>query len=241
MTNETADAQAHETPGPLKIPMPPDVATRRAVTEKLHGHTTAASWLPEGIWPELDELRAEQLRLRAQVAAEVHALENLVRKFSREDSEHNKRLREAQRAGTVDSVEDRRTPAEQRAAERGLIEERLWAGVHVFAEHAERIIETVREHEDEWLADLRSRLGPAQEKRHEAARLLAEAKAEEFRLYQLGGWLQTTADDQGFGRQPAPALGPIPEKVSRLVFQDKLERPWHKLRPWNQPAKTVTT
>ena len=223
--------------GPLKLPAPPDAATRRAVAERLKEHTTSPAWLPEGVFSELDAVRAEHHRLRGQVAADLEALDALSSRFRREDAEHAERLRQAHRDGSPTSAEDHRTPGDQRAAERAAIEERLWAGIHVFAEHADLVIETVREHEDDWLADLRARLVPAQDKRRQAEALLAEARAEEFRLHQLGPAGRTpTADDVGFGRQPAPVTGPVPDRVSAEVFEGALERPWHKRREWNGTA-----
>jgi hypothetical protein len=223
--------------GPLKLPAPPDVASHKAA-ERLYGHTTSPTWLPEGVWPELDALRDEQHRLRAQVAAELDSLDALEAQNRREDSHHAEALRQAHRDGTPDAVNDERTPAEDRAAKKSAIEERLWAGVQVFAEHADRVIETLREKEDAWLGDLRSRLTPAQEKRRRAQELLAEARAEEFHLGNLGRWLQATSDDHAFGRQPAPPVGEVPEQVSPEVLRRGLERPWHEVRDW---AKTPVT
>ncbi|MDQ3355907.1 MAG: hypothetical protein M3502_04170 [Actinomycetota bacterium] len=235
----TQSDENSRTAGPIlgELPPPPNVATRLALTERLHGHTTSTSWLPAGLFPVLDELREEQLRLRRQVVADVEALGALDAKFKQEDAEHTEQLRQAHRDGSPASSEDRRTPVEQRGSERAAVEERLWAGVHVFAEHADRVIEAIREHEDEWLVSLRSRLAPAREKRHRAERLLVEAREEEFRLYTLGRWLQANADDHGFGRQPVPPRGRVPDRVSPEFFQDALERPWHKAKPWNG-AKT---
>jgi hypothetical protein len=161
------------------------------------------------VFPELDALRAEQHRLRGQLAADLEALDALAARFRREDSEHAERLRQAHRDGSPTSAEDHGTPADQRAVERAMIEERLWAGIHVFAEHADPVIEAVREHEDDWLVDLRRRLVPVQEKRRRAEALLAEARAEEFRI------------------------PPSAEHASTAAFEGALERPWHKRREWN--------
>jgi hypothetical protein len=233
MTRQTSN---HE-PGPLQIPLPSDTKTRVAMAEHLRGYTTSERWLPEGLWPELDELRAEQLRLRDQVAADLDALHDLLTKFRLEDREHQERLLQAHRDGRPTSAEDRRTPAGHRAAARTTIEERLWAGALVFAEHAEHVIDSVREHEDEWLVDLRSQLTGAEEKRREAERLLAEARAEEFHVQRLGQWVQATADDEAFGRQPAPTVQPVPRRFSPDALKGSLERPRHKAKPWNG-AKT---
>jgi hypothetical protein len=111
--------------------------------------------------------------------------------------------------------------------------------VVALGEITDAAVETVRENEDAWLADLRGRLGPAQEKRRHTQRLLEEANAEEFYIYQLGRWVQTTADDGPMGRQPAPVSGPVPARFNRDLPQDALERPWHKAREWNSADKVV--
>ncbi len=219
--------------GPLKLQLsPPNMEAARAV-QKLRGsgsHSTSDLWLPEGLWPELDELRSEHLRVRSQVAAELTALEALDQRFREEDKQHEHKLCQAHRDGDPASVEDRRTPSEQREGEREAIEERLWAGVIVFAEIVDQVVALSREREDSWLADLRSQLGPAREKRAEAQRLLEEAKAEEWALHRRGQWVQITADDGPLGRQPAPTPEPPPKQFSAEVASSMLERPWHKRR-----------
>jgi len=206
---------------------------------RLKGHTTSARLLPEGEFPLLDELRGEQLRLRSQVAADLDVLAALDARFKAEDEQHAERLRQAQRDGTPESVEDRRTPSEQRGAERAAIEERMRAGAQVFAEVADEVVATMREHEGQFLADLRVRLRPAQEKRKHAERLLAEARAEEFQLYKLGQWIKVTADDEAFGRQPAPTIQPVPRQFSSDALRGALERPWHKTKPWDGATTQV--
>jgi hypothetical protein len=109
-------------PGPLAFPLsPPSTAAARAVQKKLRGHSTAANWLHEGLWPELDELRREQLRLRDQVASELASLEASIARFRAEDEAHHRRLRQAQRDGHPRSVDDQRAPPDQRQAERAAI------------------------------------------------------------------------------------------------------------------------
>jgi hypothetical protein len=168
-------------PGPLALTLSaaqPSPEAIRAI-RKLRGHSTSALWLPQGLWPELDELRAKHLRVREQVAAEQAALKAIDARFRDEDRQHELGLRQAHRDGHPDSVEDQRTPPEQRRAQRAEVYERLSAGIIVFAEVAEAVIELVRDREDDLLADLRARLEPAREKRREAERLVAEAKTEE--------------------------------------------------------------
>jgi hypothetical protein len=80
------------------------------VALKLRGHSTSDLWLrlPEGLsWPELDEIRAEHLRVRGQVAAELAALSTLGARFRDEDQQHDQDLRQAQRDANPALAEDR--------------------------------------------------------------------------------------------------------------------------------------
>jgi hypothetical protein len=219
-------------PGPLPLPLSPSSPEAARAISQLQGHSTSALWLPQGLWPELDEIRAEHLRVREQVAAEQTALKAIDARFREEDRQHHLRLRQAHRQGRPGSVEDRRTPSEERRAERAQIEERLEAGIMVFAEVTTAVITLVRGREGDWLADLRRRLEPAQEKRREAERLLAEAKMEEWQLHQLGQWVQRTAEDGPLGRQPAPVSSAPPAQFSEEKLRSSLEVPWHRDRPW---------
>lgn len=103
-------------PGPLRLPPPPNVEAALA-QQKLRGHSTSDRWLPQGLWPELEELRSEQLRLRHQVGTELAALEAARTRFRKQDERHEFALRQAQRDGRPDSVKDRRTPSAKRQAE----------------------------------------------------------------------------------------------------------------------------
>lgn len=223
--------------GPIlgHLPRPPDVRTGLLLVEKLQGHTSSPAWLPEGIWPELDELRDEQLARRRQIVTLLEARGALLAGFSAEDKEHTRALEQAARDGSTPPG-DGRTAADQRDREVAALDGRLWASIRILAELVDSTIEFIREREGELLADLRSWLGPAQEKRRQAAALLEEAKAEEFRLYRLGSWVQLTADDQSFGRQPAPTVVAPPAQVSADVVKDSLERPWHRRREWSRVA-----
>jgi hypothetical protein len=219
--------------GPLKIPAPRLVKTRRAL-QRLYGHTTSDAWIPEGLWPELDELRPEHLRLRGQVADQLEALDALAKKHSAEDAAHSARLRQAHRDGTLGGVKDPRTPSEERAAEREAIQTVLEAGIEVLAEFADRVVRTIRDHEEQFLGDLRGKAAAAQDKRREAQRLAAEATAEEFRVWRLGQWVLATSEDHAFGRQPAPE--PVPAPRGWRMPASGLERPWHRSKTPSQPV-----
>jgi hypothetical protein len=95
--------------------------------------------------------------------------------------------------------------------------------VIVLAEVADSVVDLLREHEDEWLADLRVPLEPQRVRRRELQRQLDEAKAEEWRVHQLGNWVQKTGQDGPFGGQPAPIPSPPPAQVSEELLRWSLE------------------
>ncbi len=233
-----------DTDAPLTLPMPSEPAlrakmARRGLAQRLAGFVTSPRWLPEGLFPELDKLRAEHVRLTRRAAAELGTLNDLVARFKGEDDEYNRLLRDAVQAG-MGTPEDGRTPAQQRAEQRAQAEQRLWATLEVLADYADEVVEAFRDHEDQWLAGLRDQRDQADEKMREAQRLVSEAKSELFRVHRLGQWVQAEADSQALSKQPAPALEPAPEHVAADAFRDSLERPWHRIREWSRTETTET-
>jgi hypothetical protein len=230
MTHQTNN-QNNQNQGPLKlrdVPQPPTREASRALESLRRGHSTSDLWLPEGLWPELDAIRAEQIRVRSQAAAELSALAALDERFGAEDRDHADKLRQAQRDGDSGAIDDRRTPPGQRQAERRAIEESLWAALEILAQIADAVPELASQHEDEWLADLRTRLVPKEEKVRELQQRLADAEAEAFNVHKLGLWLQQLSDDGAFGRQPYPTPEPPPKRFNPEMLERSLERPWHR-------------
>jgi hypothetical protein len=211
--------------GPLVLPAPPSRDAARAA-RSLRGHSTSARWLPEGVHPELDAIRAEHLRVRGQVVAELTALGALSERFAAEDREHDLALRQAQRQGTPDVMEDRRTSGDQRQAELEAIEERLWAGVVVLSEIVEQAIEWVREHEADLLAERRAELVSLVDDEREAREALGQARIKMWQLARFGPYLINLADDGAFGRQPVPAPAPPPAQFDAQRAHRMLERHW---------------
>ncbi len=223
--------------GPLKFPPLSGRAARLALMG-LNGHATAANWLPANSgWPELDDMRERHLRQRSQLAAELDALSGLNESFAQEDRDYDERLRQAHRDGNPASVEDGRTPADQRGSQREAILARIEAAVVVMEEVVKDVKQLFQRNEDRWLADLRGRYTLAQDKRREAERVLAEAHADEHRLSRWGSWIQRVADDLGFAHQPFPAIGAAPPRSDATVARDSLERPWFRRRDWNVTEK----
>ncbi|MBN1529437.1 MAG: hypothetical protein JW895_10280 [Thermoleophilaceae bacterium] len=218
---------------PLRLTLPPRTKENARALRRLRGHSTAPNWIPAGLSGELDALRGEHLRLLGQVAAELAALDATSARFRREDQDHARALREAQRDGVPDSVEDTRTSTADRRSVLVAITERYWAAVAVLADLVDAVVSLYRQREDEWLADLRAQLGPIEEERREAQRVLDEARAKEWLIHRLGQHVQITSEAGPHGFQPAPAPEPPPPQFSAEVFESMLRRPWHRGKAWS--------
>jgi hypothetical protein len=198
--------------GQLAIPFPSDPAVQARmaqgqVFERLRGRTTARDWLPDDNGPEwlnaeLANLRDEQLRVRDQIAVDLNDLKVVTSKFRREDGAHEQATRDSIRSGAA--VNDQRTPADQRAAERKAIEDHLYPACEVLADIGDQIVMALRKNEPELLAAQRVRLVEAADRRRELNDLLAQAQAVEFAAHKRALWIKAEAEDGPLARQPVP-------------------------------------
>jgi hypothetical protein len=220
--------------------MPHDPVRRRIEAAKLAKRLPPLvfdrGWLgPEDFHPEvLGPFRGEHGRLLEQLASVKAAEAELTAEYDAEDREFEQATLAAARECT-EAPEDTRTPAAEREAALAPHGTRRNAALVALAELVDRAVAAFREHEDEWLAELR---GPARKaarlKEQEARRLLIEARNEHYRVFLWGRWVQTRAnDDQGGQQQPPPVHAVAPPNWSEANHRDMLERHWSRLRPWN--------
>jgi hypothetical protein len=179
-TNATTDAPAisdrHAT-GPLKYTgLVEPIGLDAKVAQNLRGHSTNRDWIPAGLSPEINELRETHRRLRSQCAADLTELDELLRKFRQEDSEHEEQQRRAALGGWPEVRQDARTLDAERLAERDAILARLKANLEVLADVCWQVVSTLREQESQLLGGLRSGLSDNQAKVREAQLALERAK-----------------------------------------------------------------
>jgi hypothetical protein len=194
-------------------------------------------WLPHQTgFAELDVLRQEHHRHLAQVGQAKAALTELKLRHRQADRAHSAALKDVHRRGDTPPPDERPSAAE-RDAERTPLVENLAAAVAVLDEFAERAIETIREHEDEWLATLRGRVSALEQKRHEAERLLDEARREQWVNDRLAAWLKGTADDRGFAPVPLAQIAEPPPSWQPGADAHAFRRHWSTLQPWNSRSE----
>jgi hypothetical protein len=216
----TTDTEAP--PSPLKPPQPRSVKEGRLVM-RLRGLTTAASWLPAGLWDELDQARDEHLRLRARASDEIDSLHDLHRRYRAEDINRNVALKNAARSGQQAPEDDRTSPGDRVGALSDAAD-RVWSALEVLADHIDATIALVQSSEQEWIGDLRGQLMAAEAERREAQARLARAREVEWQVHQLAGWVLATSEDGALGHgQPAPVLGSPPPPNFELAVTS---RPW---------------
>jgi hypothetical protein len=214
-----------------------DIAARRALVERLTGHVLDPGWLPAaGVLGEaLAAERAEHLRQLEGLRAAADAYRDAQAGFEAEDRQHVAALRAHVRDGGEPPADERTGPADRESRVAALRED-LEARLVVLAGHVERVVGDLGDRQDQLLGELRALLEPADAKRREAERLLAEARGELWQLAQTGRWLQMTAADGPLGRQPAPIPSPPPPTFSEESLKWALEVPWHKRQQTEGPV-----
>lgn len=100
MTTEPTTTKRANAPKPFSPRMSdlPSVGAKGPLLlQRLLGATLNPAWLPEGLSPALDELRAEQHEQLHQLHADTAALKEIEAKFAAEDEAYDEAMRDASR------------------------------------------------------------------------------------------------------------------------------------------------
>lgn len=187
----------------MEAVMDPRQAARHVPPSRGNGGLLAAApavsnreWLPEGTEiAELDELRAEHVRLYEAAGEIGRALDELRRRHEAEDAAYAGALKAQARGQGVELPEV--TPPEERAAELAPLEAKARASTEVREEFTQRAVATIVERFEEWAAELDEHECEAEFQVEKARRALAEAEAQVGASVKLRRWLERTA-----GRHP---------------------------------------
>lgn len=156
---------------------------------------TREDLLPEGINDELDELRAEHLRLleaRAEARGQGRALAD---RFEAED-EARKAALAADLAGEEAEVPAVTPEAERRAA-LAPVQARFDAVNQALAEHGEAILATAESRREAWLADLAAVAAEDRARAEEALAVLAEVERNAVERERVAAWIDRLYGHRG--------------------------------------------
>lgn len=157
-------------------------------------------WLPEGLFPELDELRKEHLEHLDSDAGD--RARELREEYEAEDTARAEALRVG---GEVPPV----TPTAERQDALGEAEAEREAGVARFRDFLDGAVAKIQELEPGWREQFQQKTAEANRKREEAAALLAAAERETERVARLELWLNRTVNPRAGRYVGAPDLEPL--------------------------------
>jgi len=180
-------------------------------------------WIPVGVSAELDDLAAEHRRLIEANAEAAGENAGLRWRFEQEDEQRDEAERVAIRSGGDPEPVDV-TPAEQRAELLGEARRRHRLTIEALQEFATgEAVARIEELAPGLLGEVAGRIAEAEAKRAEAARLLAEAEAEELAERRLQEWIERNgglSKRKGFNRIPRMRFIPWPHLAT---FQPRRE------------------
>ena len=151
--------------------------------------------LPEGINAELDELREEHVGLLADRASALAELRELRERFEAED-EARKAALDAQVTGGSATVPEVTPPEERRAASAPIVA-RIEALNRALTDLGERLLSTVEERREDWLADLGAQASEDERAREAALQVLAEVEAKAVARERVHGWIDRLYGHRG--------------------------------------------
>lgn len=157
-------------------------------------------WLPEGLFPELDELRAEHLTFLAGGWGD--AKQSLLDTYEAEDEARAEALRLGNDAPAV-------TPTAERQDRLGEAEAERQAGRAKFDDFIARALAEIAKLAPDWREQFAQMATEADRKRAEAAALLAAAEREVSRVARSELWLDRTIKPRSGRYVGAPDLGPL--------------------------------
>jgi hypothetical protein len=207
-----------------KIAMPPVAPPGRRLPKALQNQPALMErgWLPEGIFPELDELREEHHQhLDACNAAQNDSIE-LHRQYEDEDRARAAALTAGDKVPAVTGSADRQDALDEASA-------RYWATVYKLAAFVERAAEVFKEKGGErpqfpdepglqlspWRQTFAATRAEAEQEEAEARELLRAAERKVARMEQIETWLNRTVKPRGGRYISAPEFGSRPTRAER--------------------------
>lgn len=172
--------------------------------------TTRANWLPEGLFPELDEMhakhsgaleKAEQATMSAQALREQYEAEDKAKELAlRNGNEPPKVTPDSEREVALNEARARAVAARN--------------AVYVCIAEAEALIQG---HEDEWLGELRRREVAAESKCEQLRREIEQIRNEVHASTRGKGWIKRTAEGRDVRHMAYEDLAGKPRRAAAQI------------------------
>lgn len=159
-----------------------------------------ANWLPQGLFPELDELRDEHLARLADKAEAGRKKGEVIAGFEAEDAARNAALYAGDESPSVTSTAGREDAVRQADAELYAATRRL----HDFYLHA---VETIKKTAPAWRAQFAATRAARHADMEAAREALRKAEREAANVDQAEQWVDRTVTPRGGRYIEAPTLG----------------------------------
>lgn len=196
--------------------LPPSLEGQVALFDK--------DWLPEGIFPELDELRLEHHRILDERCG--HLVSELQAKYEAEDAARQEALNAGEEPPPVTGSADREDSIKDAKA-------RSWAVMERLAAFVERAAEVIKEKGgerpefpdepglvlSEWRQQFAASRSEAEVELEEARAALAKAERRAAYVDQIEGWLDRTVKPRGGRYIEAPEFGAGLTEAEREEFR----------------------
>jgi hypothetical protein len=118
---------------PLCLPGDPPSREAAIAVAELRGFALSPDWLPEGLSPAIDQVRARHVRLVGEAQGCLDLIGAVRRQANAEARTHDRAVRQAIRDG-AEPPEDERTPPHELHARIAEAEQKFWATIVVLAE-----------------------------------------------------------------------------------------------------------
>lgn len=195
-------------PGEFK---PPSSGAGEQLPQALVGQPVIwdRDWLPEGLWPDLDDLREQHHAHLDTIDESLRASSAIEQRFADEDRARAEALRAGEDSPPL-------TPSSDRQDERDMVAAAHQAALARFAEFVEAAKQTFDAKARNWKGTLASIKAQAEAEEAEADRILKAAERKVADAEAVEKWLNKLVNPPG-GRfhAPAPASGARPLKRDR--------------------------
>jgi len=177
-----ADYPYHQIYSPPVPPLPGVLAGQQALF--------SSGWLPEGLFPEADMLRAEHLTVLAALEEAEEERDGLRLAFNEEDEAREQAVAEGEQAPTITGSAERKDRLDEAQA-------RCNVAITKLAEFVGKAAATFTAHEKAWLDSLHAQKMTCEEEIRKAEEKVLDAKRQQGQIEKQRMWVARAVNPKG--------------------------------------------